>query len=176
MTAPHEHTFGPLCFGRRLGVARWEGLKDPCTCGLTFDAFLRQQFAQMQAQTEMLVEAMRQENVPSELASRILNRYLFGNPAGLPGPRDNEERWATMCMDREGAHRLPAEAGLPPMDGGRPLAYDPRGVLGLPSFARDIAPSPYEAAADSAWDAVNRDYNEAHTNTAHAAHDIEGTP
>lgn len=83
MTTHHEHAFGPLRFGKRLGIAQWEGLKDPCACGLTFDDFLKHQFAQLQATAEMLTRAMEQENVPPDLASRILHRFLYGDPRGL---------------------------------------------------------------------------------------------
>lgn len=35
---------------------------------------------------DILTTALHAEDIPAELASRILNRFLFGNPAGLETP------------------------------------------------------------------------------------------
>jgi len=68
---------------------------------------------------EILTRALDAEQVPAELASRIFNRFFFGDPRGLdagplPHPDLEEQRFKS---------RTPA--------GGRPLAYDPDRVLGL---------------------------------------------
>lgn len=65
---------------------------------------------------DILTRVLDAERVPADLASRIFNRFFFGDPDGLDGgPRphpDLEEQW------------------MPPSDGGRPLLYDPDRTMG----------------------------------------------
>lgn len=89
--------------------------------------------------TDILTEALHAENVEPELASRILNRFLFGDPRGLDaGPLPIEQEpcdthgWADckVCADREREGQWPDGHRKHPADGGRPLKHDPDHAMG----------------------------------------------
>lgn len=91
---------------------------------------------------DTLTEVLNAENVEPELASRILNRFLFGDPRGLgagPMPITREpcdtHDWADckVCVDREREGQWPDGHRKRPADGGRPLLYDPDHAMGNPA-------------------------------------------
>jgi len=81
----HVHAFPPIRFGKKLGPAHYEAVTDPCSCGLTHDAFLEDAFRQLRDQADHLKAALAAEHVPDEQARRVLNRFLWGDPDGLFG-------------------------------------------------------------------------------------------
>lgn len=99
----------------------------------------RATLAELRTTADILTGALRAENVEPELASRILNRFLFGDPRGLdagpmsaaPEPCD-AHGWADckVCADREREGQWPDGRRKHPADGGRPLSYDPHGTMG----------------------------------------------
>lgn len=78
---------------------------------------------EMRLAADILTEALKAENVEAELASRILNRFLFGDPRGLDaGPLPIEQEpcdthgWADckVCADREREGQWPDGHPKPP--------------------------------------------------------------
>lgn len=83
MPQGHVHKFGPPRFGKQLGPAHYEGITDPCSCGLTHDAFLKQAMDDLRRQADAWKTAMAEEHVPDDVAQRVVNRALWGDPDGL---------------------------------------------------------------------------------------------
>lgn len=79
----HVHRFPPIRIGRQLGPAKYEAITDPCSCGLTHDAFLKQAMDDLRRQADAWKAAMVEEHVPDEVAQRVANRALWGHPDGL---------------------------------------------------------------------------------------------
>lgn len=93
--------------------------------------------AELRLYGELLHAALHVEGVPRELASRIFNRFFFGNPDGVEMPFHHPPRAQVLVMDWPVAEQETAEKTFTPFpelpDAGRPLLYDPDGAMGPPA-------------------------------------------
>ncbi len=90
-------------------------------------------FEQLRVQGELLNAALHAEGVPRELASRIFNRFFFGNPTGVEMPFHHGPRAQVSVMDWAVAEQETAEKTFTPFPGlpdvGRPLLHDPDSAI-----------------------------------------------
>lgn len=90
-------------------------------------------FEQLRVQGEILNAALHAEGVPRELASRIFNRFFFGNPTGVEMPFHHPPRAQVIAMDWPVAEQELPEKTFTPFPelpvAGRPLLYDPDGAI-----------------------------------------------